>query len=309
MTTAPAVIAVDWGSTNLRASLCRDGVAVAHTEGAWGLKAARDQGFDIVFAESCGDWLAEAPEAIVILSGMVGSRGGWREAGYVDCPAGLDALAGALTPVDAAGRTLWIAPGLRHRSAAGHWDVMRGEETQTLGALSLLDPADTDATLFCLPGTHSKWVLCQGRRIEQFSTFVTGETFAVLDRHSLLGPGDEAADAPPDWTAFDRGIDRSAQPGGLLHHLFSARTERLFETVDAAGQRDLLSGLLIGHELRAALALFGHAVRDRPVRIVASTVLTARYDRACTALDLITEPPPDGAQVAGACLLADRVPR
>ena len=125
---------------------------------------------------------------------------------------------------------------------------MRGEETQVFGVLGAMGGSG----LACLPGTHSKWVQVAGGRIIGFTTHMTGEAFGALRGHTILGR--MMREGPADGAPFDAGVRRSDDPGGLLHHIFGARSlvlaGRLAET-DAAAY---LSGILIGHEVRAALA-------------------------------------------------------
>jgi 2-dehydro-3-deoxygalactonokinase len=153
-------------------------------------------------------------------------------------------------------------------------DVMRGEETQILGAVDALP----DEALVCLPGTHSKWVRVERGRIVGFSTHFTGEMYAVLKAHSLLGRMLE--EGAPDEAAFLAGLARSSEPEGLLHHLFGVRAKALFGELSATSGGEYLSGLLIGHELSNALA----AVRDAPVYLLGAPGLAARYALGLRAL-------------------------
>ena len=186
------------------------------------------------------------------MSGMIGSREGWREAPYVITPAGIpDLAAKAVTVTSRTFGEIFILPGMRGDDPeSGTTDVMRGEETQVAGLLSTLPSAG--ATL-CLPGTHSKWVHCRDGRLERFRTFLTGEAFALLTRDSLIAGSGGAPD--PDGAAFARGLELSGKEGGLLHHLFLGRTEMLAGRVAAAELPSLISGLLIGHEIREALKI------------------------------------------------------
>jgi 2-dehydro-3-deoxygalactonokinase len=150
---------------------------------------------------------------------------------------------------------------------------MRGEEVQILGALGELGTGDG---LVCLPGTHSKWARVSGGRILGFETHMTGESFAVLRQHSILGrlmppPGQEQ---DPDDRAFAAGLHRAGTGGGLLHHLFGARSLGLMGDLPVAGLPAYLSGLLIGHELKATAEIPG------PVHLIGSDVLTERYGKA-----------------------------
>ena len=45
-----------------------------------------------------------------------------------------------------------------------------------------------------------------------------------------------------------------ARPGGLLHHLFGVRTRGLMGEIEPRASASYLSGILIGHEIRAQRA-------------------------------------------------------
>jgi len=185
------------------------------------------------------------------------------------CPVDLDTIARACAEVDwNGGRRVFIAPGLSCRDAEGVPDVMRGEETQIIGAVDELGP---DAVV-CLPGTHSKYVRVRDRRIVDFTTHMTGEVFGALWRHSILGRlGD--TEAVDDDAAFDAGVDRSADGQGLLHHLFGVRSRGLFGEMPALSLASYFSGILIGHEIRAAAP-------SAPVSVIGTADLTRLYCRA-----------------------------
>jgi 2-dehydro-3-deoxygalactonokinase len=203
----------------------------------------------------------------VLAAGMIGSRQGWREVPYLSCPAGLDEIASGLAE---AAPGVFIVPGLDRTGEDGIPDVMRGEETQALGA-GIADG------VIVLPGTHSKWVRLEEGRIAWFATFMTGEVFAVLSQHSILGRLVEG-DAP-DETAFGRGLERGrAEGSALLHDLFSVRTLGLFGAISPGGLKPYLSGMLIGAEIAAATRWVGEA----PLAVVGAPGLAARYQRALT---------------------------
>ena len=113
-----------------------------------------------------------------------------------------------------------LVPGLSGFDESGVAEVMRGEETQILGVPPLL----RDGGIACLPGTHSKWARVEGGRIVGFTTHMTGEAFGVLRSHTILGR--MMRDGPSDGAPFDTGLARSADPGGLLHHLFGVSRSR-----------------------------------------------------------------------------------
>lgn len=208
---------------------------------------------------------------------MIGSRQGWVEAPYVACPAPLERLAQCLVRTPDGG--LAIVPGVSACDATGVPDVMRGEETQIVGA-----PADAAATLIVLPGTHSKWALAGKGRIETFTSFMTGEVYAVLKAHSILGRL-IADGATPSGAAFLRGLRAAlatnAAAGALLHQLFGARTLALFDELAAAEIADYLSGLLIGSEVVAGRAwAASRGIGAANATLIGAPALAGRYELA-----------------------------
>jgi 2-dehydro-3-deoxygalactonokinase len=262
------MIAIDWGTTSLRAfRLDADGRVLEQRRSAQGIIKAAGH-FADVLREAIAGW----DDTLVVMAGMIGSRQGWFEMPYVDCPAGLDEIAAAmqrLPDTALAGRELWIVPGLRTRDGDGVYDVMRGEETQICGVLAQLDARR--ATV-CLPGTHSKRATLVEGRIDGFATAMTGELFALLCEHSLLGR--LMTEGGHDAEAFARGVAHAAREGDLLHHLFATRTLGLFDTLRSNQLRAFLSGLLIGHELNDLPADAG------TVHLVGASALLAAYEAA-----------------------------
>ena len=263
------MIAVDWGTSSFRAyRVDAQGRILDRRSAARGILTVEAGGFARVLAEQIGPWLGEEPGA-VFMSGMIGSRQGWSEVPYLACPADLEAIAHACGAIEwDSDRRAFIVPGVSCRDAHGVPDVMRGEETQIVGAI---DELGADAVV-CLPGTHSKYVRVRDRSILDFTTHMTGEVFGTLWRHSILGRlGDR--ETVDDEAAFDAGVDRSAHGQGLLHHLFGVRARGLFGEIPAAGLASYLSGLLIGHEIRAAAP-------SVPVAVIGAADLTRLYCRA-----------------------------
>lgn len=314
-----ALIALDWGTTSLRAYLYDASGNVlatrASTAGIMNLPRSAEQGgFDAAFEDACGAWLDNAPGVPVIAAGMVGSAQGWLEAPYVETPASADALVAGIVRVEAArGVTLHIVPGVLQRGELPN--VMRGEETQIFGALgdeanvtssanatnathatntSLL--ADSKRALIGLPGTHAKWAVVQAGRIERFHTFMTGEVFAALREHTILGRTMLTPDLP-DTGAFLHGVNIAREKGqaGVLATIFSARTLGLTGELSREQQPDYLSGLLIGHELAgldAVLVQQHSALAGQSLRLIGNEALCERYRLAlaqfgCTQAELV----------------------
>ena len=241
------MIGVDWGTSSLRAyRMTEAGQIIARASAPSGILQVAAGDFPNVLRNIVGDWLADG-ETKIILSGMVGSRQGWVEAPYLPCPADPAAIGAALTRIPFDGADVLLVPGLSDRDEAGTPEVMRGEETQIIGALDALGGSG----LVCLPGSHSKWAHIQGGRIAGFRTYFSGEAFAALRGGTILGRMMD--DAPHDVVAFTRGVTRSLDGGHLLHQLFGVRSLALFGELGAAQTASYLSGLLIGHEIHAAL--------------------------------------------------------
>ena len=286
--TRPELLALDWGTSSLRAFLLRDGALLDTRHSAHGIQhlpASGVAGFEQAFAQIAGDWLQRWPQLPVVASGMVGSAQGWREAPYVTCPATIVRLAAhGVGVASGLGGNVLIAPGVLLNEPAALPDVMRGEEIQIAGAL-VLHPEWAARACFVLPGTHSKWVQVENGEIRRFASYLTGELFAVLRQHSILGrlmPGSEqAGEATTDKAeAFRLGLTtaRDSQPGDFTHQIFAARTLGLTNRLPAAALPDFLSGLLIGHELVSGLATLSSASNTpAPLILIGEPTLCRRY--------------------------------
>ncbi|MDX1402572.1 MAG: 2-dehydro-3-deoxygalactonokinase, partial [Kiloniellales bacterium] len=249
------MLAIDWGTSSLRIyRLDSDGTVFDTRQSARGILGVTDAAFATVLEETAGDWI-DADHAQIIMSGMIGSRQGWKEASYVSCPAGLPEIASAMCPVQWTSdsghtRSAQIAPGLRCVDESGVNDVMRGEEVQILG---ILDHLGRGEQFVCLPGTHSKWARVRDNRVISFRTYMSGEVFAVLKQYSILGRTLISASAMEgdrfDEMAFQAGVARAGNPGGMLHHLFGVRAQVLSGNLAEASSASYLSGIIIGHEL------------------------------------------------------------
>lgn len=301
----PSLIGLDWGTTWFRAyRLDGTGAVLEARSAPVGILKIAQGEFESVFEREVGPWLAAAPEAPVIAAGMITSRQGWVEVPYCPCPAGSAEIARALVRYEtAAGRIVHFVPGLSIVGADGVPDVMRGEETQIIGAVGDEAGAATGRRLLVLPGTHSKWALVEDGRLVWFATFMTGELYGVLREHSILGrlmAGDAADD-----DAFRRGLAYArTSGGGLLKRLFSARTLGLFGELPDSGIASYLSGLLIGSELGEALDCLERTPTDQEITVVGSSELTERYLAAIVSAGLRGRKAIDDAGARGLFLIA-----
>jgi 2-dehydro-3-deoxygalactonokinase len=271
MTVQAQLIGLDWGTSSLRAYLFDAGGNIIDSrQHAWGIRQLPDGGYAEALRAITSGW----PPCTVIASGMVGSRQGWCEVPYVDAPADMAAIALGMLRVEACtSHTLWIAPGLRRTRPA---DVMRGEETQIIGALTL-HPAYQNNARFVLPGTHSKWATVNNGCIVGFDTVMTGELYALLMKHSMLGVGAMLESTRPfSHVAFVRGLHAVKESGaaGLSSCLFSTRALMLAGQLAVDELPDFLSGLLIGEEFRIALLRDGSTA---PLCLIGEASLCQRY--------------------------------
>ncbi|MDB5890244.1 MAG: 2-dehydro-3-deoxygalactonokinase [Polaromonas sp.] len=269
------LLALDWGSSALRGAMLDDGGNVLEERSfPRGILTVAAGEFPAVFRTCFGDWMAHAD--LCLIAGMAGSQQGWVEAPYCACPAGFHDIASQLMWVDWNGPgRVGIVPGLSIEHA-GVPDVMRGEETQILGALELLSLADARLVL---PGTHSKWASVEGGRVVDFSTFMTGEFYALLRRHSILARTLPEAEPPMEHAAFGQGVRHALGGPGLLNTAFSTRTLALFKRLESVALPSYLSGLVIGEELKS------QALQPRQtVLVLGADALAARYAQA---LDIV----------------------
>ena len=271
------LVAVDWGTTSLRAALLdTDGRVLEERSAPRGILTVQRDEFATVLGALCAGWMGDAG-TFCLISGMAGSKQGWVEAPYCPCPAGPEEVARKIIEIDP-GRIAMV-PGLSDEHD-GVPDVMRGEEVQIFGAVALTGIA---SGLFVLPGTHNKWARVEHGRVIGFRTFMTGEFYSLLAQHSILARTLDAH-APPVEAAFLQGVARAANGKGLLHNAFGARTLSLFDRMSAGELASYLSGLLIGEELHTQSL---HGVSEEVV-LIGAPALTQRYALALKASGIAT---------------------
>jgi 2-dehydro-3-deoxygalactonokinase len=285
------LIGLDWGTTSCRAYLDgAEGAVLERVPDGPGILKVENGAFGAALDAMIGRWDARLP---VILSGMIGSRQGWREAPYAQCPAGAADI--VLARIDHAGRAIALVPGLSTEND-GMPDVMRGEETQIFGALAL---SRQDDGLFLLPGTHSKWAEVKDGRIVSFRTFMTGEVFGALKDHTILG---RLMKDGTSSDSFARGVTEgvaTGSAGALLNRIFATRTYGLMGKLADTELADYLSGLLIGAEVAEATRQAKGAVT-----IIASAALAQRYTDALRLLGHESALAPEDCVAAGHWRLA-----
>ena len=275
-----AYVAVDWGTSSFRLWLIdRAGDILGERRSDEGMMASSGLGFANVL-QSHLDGLGVADDVPVIICGMAGARQGWVEAGYVDTPARLGSVLERAVAVPGQSRDIRILPGIAQRDPAAP-DVMRGEETQLLGALGLESGAEA---LVCVPGTHSKWVSVNGDTVERFATFMTGELFSAISRNTILSHAIAGADVAEDIEAFKSAVAAAfTAPARAANLLFQVRSKQLLFGGTPSAARETISGTLIGLELAAGLS--GN-LPGAGMTLVASGRLQALYRSAFETLSV-----------------------
>lgn len=265
-----AWLACDWGTTNVRAWRIEAGRAVARASFPFGVSKIGRGDVPLRLDQVIRPAL-QAEGLAVVVSGMAGSNLGWAAVPYVDCPANARAIASGL--VQPAER-VWIVPGVRTVGQIHGPDVMRGEEVQIFGALA----STLQTGLFCLPGTHAKWVRVEDGKITDFVTAMTGELYGLLSQHSILATDQD----PTDQVGFAAGLAASGEGDALSARLFGLRARQLTGSLAEGQAAGFLSGLLIGADVASSPRLLG-APTDEPVTLIGDRALCAAYGQALAA--------------------------
>ncbi|MCY3877770.1 MAG: 2-dehydro-3-deoxygalactonokinase [Rhodobacteraceae bacterium] len=248
-------IAVDWGTSNLRCwAVDKDGRSEAFAESDRGMARLDAYEFESALLELINEWLPASGAVEIVICGMAGARGGWIEAPYRSAPCAPMSAEMAMSPVTRDQRLhVTIVPGIK--TARPKHDVMRGEEVQIAGYLA---DYPLDNGVLCLPGTHTKWVHVKNNEIISFRTFMSGELFDLISRHSVLRRCIDTS----QWNngEFEQSVDRIfSRPEFLAGDLFSIRAESLLGELPPDLTAARLSGLLVGAELAASKNYwFGH---------------------------------------------------
>lgn len=285
MTDSPTHIAGDWGTTHLRLHLCRGATVLDKVDGA-GIGSLTG-GAEATLFGAIEPWARQHGRLPIWLAGMVGSRNGWREVPYASCPAGAAELRDSMLRFSARDHQVAIAAGVSCTNPHGAPDVMRGEETQILGAVATHPELGRGRRILALPGTHTKWALVQDGKLQAFQTSLSGELYALLrDRSTLLKASVADANDDAELRGFDAGLQRSRElrTVPLSHLLFEVRSRQLIQGMTHAAASAFLSGLIIGQDVLGALPLFDGTLRAvDSVPIIGAPKLAALYRAALSA--------------------------
>lgn len=268
---------VDWGTTNFRAfAINHENGVHAQIELPMGLKQVRDGAFAQELEHVLQSWISGYQELPIYMAGMVGSSNGWIDVPYVSTPTSVSKLADRTYIFTLPwGAKSYIVPGISHKTDNGEFDVMRGEEVQVFGLINKVNHGTFSAVL---PGTHSKHVIVQDKKLVLFDSYMTGELFSAIREHTIIG-----RDLPKQYqshSAFVKGV-QSGQNGGATSQIFKARTAKIFTQIEDSEVEDFLSGVLIGSELKE--------LNSASTYLIGNEKLCSRYQLACDTTDKISE--------------------
>jgi len=273
-----AWVAVDWGTSNLRIWLMsKDSQVIDHNASEQGMASLNSPAeFEQVLFDCLQPLLTDGEVLPVVCCGMVGAKQGWQDVGYSTVPHNpLQYQTPIPVPTKHRQLWVWVLPGLCQRTPP---DVMRGEETQIAG---LLCQQKDFSGVLCLPGTHSKWAFCQAGEVVSFSTFMTGELFALLAKQSVL----RHSVIDEQWSdeAFKKGVqDAFDNPVKFTSELFSVRAQDILGSGAPSFGKARLSGLLIGSELAGTREWW----QGQQVMLLGDSLLQALYQLAMEQINI-----------------------
>jgi 2-dehydro-3-deoxygalactonokinase len=278
-------LSCDWGTSSFRLRLVSTATneVIAEVQSNDGIKTLRAHDWPLwsrpdQFAEVMRNKLDLLVEkhpfhsVPLIISGMASSTIGWKSLPYARLPMSIDGSDFHIEDLE------WEAPKSVSRTlmisgAASEDDVMRGEECQVVGVFARLPSKPlAENPVLVLPGTHSKHIFVEGHRIVRFRTFMTGELFEVLSRHSILSDSMRSNTARPPARRSEKVSIESEQSAGfsdgvkyvrehgLMASLFKVRTRSVLGNMEGWENSGFLSGLLIGAEVSELVPSFDHPI-------------------------------------------------
>ncbi|MDA3979397.1 2-dehydro-3-deoxygalactonokinase [Gallibacterium sp. AGMB14963] len=279
------VISIDWGTSSFRArELKSNGDILKIISTDEGILKSKDN-FEKVLEKNLSTFTKNIP---IIMSGMIGSKQGWFETKYLPLPCDSEVLARNISKVSSCLGDIFIIPGLY--KADTKFDVMRGEETEIIGAIHRLNIRNASIVV---TGTHSKVVTIKNGLIVDFNSYLTGEMFAALCKSSILGAFGNRVDIESEW--FKLGVEvgyKSSNGGGLLNAIFQARSRVLVSDLPESYSASFLSGVLIGAEIGASTYL-------DEIWIMGNGNLPMAYEKAFTYLNFKVSLVPDNTVIWG----------
>ena len=272
-------IAVDWGTTNLRIwAMDKNGRIIDKKSSKKGLKFIKEREFENTLTTLNKPWIINTKNIPIISCGMVGSKQGWKDVGYIKVPSKpINSKSIQKITIKDKRFFFYIVKGLSQNKP---YDVMRGEETQIAG---FIYENPNFNGIICLPGTHSKWVRFNKGKILNFTTFMTGELFSLITEHSIL-----------KYSIYNKKIndkvfssslkEAMSQSYSLLSSLFKIRAKNLLVKKFSNHARSTILGFLLGMELSTIQKIIG----KKNVVIIGSPINAFLYEKALSSLKIKT---------------------
>tara|TARA_B100000900_G_scaffold409897_1_gene426610 strand:+ start:224 stop:1024 length:801 start_codon:yes stop_codon:yes gene_type:complete len=231
------------------------------------MKFVENRLFEQTLLSLIENWLSEDHVTEILASGMVGSRQGWMESPYQQTPSNLYNMNYVTPNLNDKRISLKIFSGI---SQIYQPDVMRGEETQIAGFLN--NNSNFKGSI-CLPGTHSKWVEIKNNNIIKFKTFMTGELFEIISKHSVLKHS--VISEKIDKIELLKSVEKIFQKPELFSNLlFQLRADDLINSKCALIYKSRLSGYLLAIELLGSVEFW----KNSDIVLIGNSDLIEMYE-------------------------------
>src|SRR5262245_4700095 len=268
--------AVDSGTTNSRVWLMRDREVVAKKHIPVGVRNTAIEGNNRALVQGIRDAiLALTPESaqrptVVIAAGMITSSLGLHEVKHVQAPAGLTELAARVQVKhfeDLEGIPFYFIPGVRSGPCNADLDnvdsidIMRGEETEVMGAFEEIGDIQTGRPLLYIHlGSHTKMIqLDASWRISAGSSTLAGElTQAIVEQTILRSSLPETPFSTFNPIYFLQGLEH-CQRVGFTRTLYEVRILQLNSESRKEDLSSFLLGALLSEDFRCLTALMREA--------------------------------------------------
>jgi len=264
--------AVDSGTTNSRVWLMRDREVLAKKRVSVGVRNTAIDGNNRALVEGLRETMLQLTHEnshsgvqIVIAAGMITSNLGLHEVRHVQAPAGLLELASNVQEKDfedLEGITFYFIPGVRSGPGVADLDnidsidIMRGEETEVMGALEEIEQIHDGPLLYIHLGSHTKMIqLDPSRRIVAGASTLAGElTQSIVEQTILRSSLPESPFATFTSTFFSQGWEH-CQRVGFTRSLYEVRILQLNSAFPKGDLASFMLGAIISEEFRCLTTL------------------------------------------------------
>lgn len=266
------VATIDGGTTNTRVCIWRGQCILGEASEAVGVRDAVIDGTKSGLVRAVRQALCTAAFragipvseiSLILVAGMLTSSSGLKEISHAAAPIGLDELANAMVCAsipEVASQPIWFVPGVKNMEDnevtvenAAMMDMMRGEEAETVGLVSYVNPRGR--AIFVLPGSHHKYVLVdERRRIQKCITTLAGETLRALTFDTILADTVRCSFAAEfDEEAFFQGVEDGMEHG-FLHAAFMTRIRGMFCRYTPLQAQNYLLGVVLADDMQSLVS-------------------------------------------------------